>query len=128
MVKTNGHLWVIDFKNFSFQNWKKVETEKICVLYCSFWSNQDLDMFSTLKWPSVIKFFERYYVVGKKMTRKDPEMAKLKDCIFYIKSENTSINFFQSCFNFYSAIIRLNISQNWILFKGLDCLISYGRS
>ena len=55
-------------------------------------------------------------------------MAKLKDCILYIKSENTSIKFLQSCFNFYSAIIRLNISQNWILFKGLDCLISYGRS
>ena len=34
-----------------------------------------------------LSFLKDIYVVGKKMTRNDPKMAKLKGCIFYIESE-----------------------------------------
>ena len=75
------------FLEFFLPKLKKSWNRNICVLCYSFWSNQDLDMFSTSKWPSAVKFFERYLCSWQKMTRNDPKMAKLKGCIFYIVSE-----------------------------------------
>ena len=75
------------FLEFFLWKLKKSGNRKICVLCCCFWSNQDLDMFSTSEWPSAIKFFGRYLCSWQKMTRNYPKMAKLKRCIFYIESE-----------------------------------------
>ena len=62
----NGHLWVIDFQDFFFQNGNRT----VCVLCCSFWSNQDLDMFSTSKWLSALNFFERLLCSWRKNDQK----------------------------------------------------------
>ena len=52
------------FRIFSFKI-EKSGNRKNCVLYCSFWSNQDLDMFSTSKC-----FSKDIYVFGKKNDQK----------------------------------------------------------
>ena len=62
----NGHLWVIDFQDFFFQNGNRT----VCVFCCSFWSNQDLDMFSTSKWLSALNFFERLLCSWRKNDQK----------------------------------------------------------
>ena len=62
----NGYLWVIDFQDFLFQNGNRT----VCVLCCSFWSNQDLDMFSTSKWLSTPNFFERLLCSWQKNDQK----------------------------------------------------------
>ena len=40
----------------------KDENGNICVLCHNFWANQDLDLFSTSKWPSESQFYETYNV------------------------------------------------------------------
>ena len=75
------------FSGFFLPKLKKKSKIKNCVLYWSFWSDWGLDMFSTSKWPSEPKFCERYYVVGKKMTRNGCKIAKVKGCLFYIEME-----------------------------------------
>ena len=74
----NGHLWVLSFHNFFFQNWKKWK-QKNGFLCCSFSSNYNLDTFSTLKWTSAPKFCERYSYSWHKMTKNDHKVVKCKD-------------------------------------------------
>ena len=80
----NGHLWVINFQYFFFQNWKKNGNKKTCVLSCSFWSNWALDAFSTSKWMSALKFCERYICSWQK---KWPERV--------LKRPNSKVVFFE---------------------------------
>ena len=49
---------------------EKSGNRKICVLCCSFWSNQDLDMFSTSKWLSALMFCERLLCSWQKNDQK----------------------------------------------------------
>jgi hypothetical protein len=39
----------------------------ICVLCLNFWTNYDLDLFSTSKWPSELQFCERYLCIWRKI-------------------------------------------------------------
>ena len=79
---------------------------------CSFWSNWALDVFSTSKWPSAVKFCEKYICSWGKNERK---MAKLEGCLFWTDSDYSclittcglyffnpflkAIFFFQGCFS-----------------------------
>ena len=66
--------------NTGGENWLlcKVPTlfSLICFLYHNFWTNYDLDLFSTSKWPSNRQFCERYKGSVEKMTRNCRKMIK----------------------------------------------------
>ena len=54
----------------------EAKTDLICVLCHNFWTNFDLHLFSTSKWPSNCQFCERYKGSVEKMTRNCRKMIK----------------------------------------------------
>ena len=62
-MNTRGEIWLL---------WKgPTVCHFICVLCHNFWTNYDLDLFSTSKWPSELQFCEKYLckLDGKKLAR-----------------------------------------------------------
>ena len=69
---------------------KKVKTEKFAVMLAvSFDSIKIQPCLAPQNDSQQLSFQKDIHAVGKKMTRNDPKMAKLKGCIFYIESEYT---------------------------------------
>ena len=52
------------------QNCKVKINGNICALFHYFWSNQNVDLLSTSKWPSEPQFCERWTYILQKMARK----------------------------------------------------------
>ena len=86
----------------------------ICVLCHNFWTNYDLDLFSTSKWLSDLQFCERYKGCVEKMAR---------NCHKMIEKTADSLLLSKHSIQFYALFLLLSGSnyclntQWWLFFK-----------
>jgi hypothetical protein len=83
----NGHLWVINFHDFFFHNWKSRDSEKFVFYAVAFGPIKVYTFLALQNGCQHLSFEKDIYVVGKKMTRNGLEMAKLKSCILWIETD-----------------------------------------
>ena len=73
------------FSGIFFPKWKKMETKKFVFYSVAFDPIKIQTCLAPQNDCQQLSFLKDVSVVGKKMTRNDPKMAKLKGCIFYIE-------------------------------------------
>ena len=76
-----GHLSVINFQDFFFQNLKKMEKERIVFYVAAFDSIKIQTPLASQNDRHNLSFLKDIYVVGEKMTRNGGKMANTKLCV-----------------------------------------------
>ena len=71
------------------QNCKKNRNGNIYVFCHNFWSNQNVDLLSTSKWPSEPQFCERWTYIWQKMVRNGRTKAIYKGTFISIQTLHT---------------------------------------
>ena len=66
----------------------------ICVLCHNFWSNQDVDLLSTSKWPSEPQFCERWTYIWQKRARYGRSKYKGHSFLYSLYVERTGLTTF----------------------------------
>ena len=101
------------------QNCKRNRNGNICVLCHNFWSNQNVDLLSTSKWPSEPQFCERWTYIRQKRARYG--RSNIRDIrfhtVFMLKEQVWLLSHCQEAMSFQMC------QSNWGPLKSHCCLV-----